>query len=294
MSEKLKVQGHVNLVRDLMKELKWLPFKYSNGEGYLKHLAIREGKRTNEIMINLSTSDDLPKDIEDGLNRFVNLIKDKVSSIYWTQVISRRGTPRQTKEKLLYGNKFLTEEMHLENGDKLSFQILPKAFFQVNTFQAEKLYYEVIKLATRHNQSMIFDLFCGTGTIGLFLAKHTEKVLGIEINEDSVKVARTNAENNKIYNIDFFNGDVANVLSSVKELPSLIVVDPPRAGLTQKAIDYINNFNSKEVIYVSCNPSSLARDVKIFQEYGFKLKSVQPVDMFPHTFHIENVCLLER
>jgi len=260
----------------------------------LKHLAIREGKRTNEIMINLSTSDDLPKDIEDGLNRFVNLIKDKVSSIYWTQVISRRGTPRQTKEKLLYGNKFLTEEMHLENGDKLSFQILPKAFFQVNTFQAEKLYYEVIKLATRHNQSMIFDLFCGTGTIGLFLAKHTEKVLGIEINEDSVKVARTNAENNKIYNIDFFNGDVANVLSSVKELPSLIVVDPPRAGLTQKAIDYINNFNSKEVIYVSCNPSSLARDVKIFQEYGFKLKSVQPVDMFPHTFHIENVCLLER
>ena len=284
----------VNLVRDLMMKLKWRPFKYSNGKGFLKHLSIREGKRTNEIMINLITSNDLPKDIQEGLNEFVELIKANVTSIYWTQVISKRGTPRRYEEKLLFGENYLTEEMHLENGDKLSFEILPKAFFQVNTFQAEKLYQEVINLATKNDHKMIFDLFCGTGTIGLFLAKYAEKVLGIEMNESAVKAARVNAEKNNIFNIDFFNGDVAKVLEEIKELPSLVLVDPPRAGLTEKTIDQINNFNPKEVIYVSCNPSTLARDVKIFKEYGFKIQSVQPVDMFPHTFHIENVCLLAR
>ena len=284
----------VNIVRKFMHVKKWQPFKYSNGKGFLKHLSIREGKRTDKMLINLITSNALPKDIEEGLNEFVELIKDKVTSIYWTQVISKRGTPRRHEEKLLFGEKYLTEEMHLENGDQLSFDILPQAFFQVNTFQAEKLYQEVINLATEKDHKIIFDLFCGTGTIGLFLAKHAEKVLGIEINESAVKAAKANAEKNNIFNIDFFNGDVAKVLKEIKELPSLVVVDPPRVGLTAKAIEQINDFNPKEIIYVSCNPSTLARDVKIFKEYGFKLKTVQPVDMFPHTFHIENVCLLVR
>ena len=122
----------------------------------------------------------------------------------------------------------------------------------------------------------------------------SEKVLGIEINESAVKAAKANAEKNNIFNIDFFNGDVAKVLEEIKELPSLVVVDPPRVGLTAKAIEQINDFNPSQIIYVSCNPSTLARDVKILKEYGFKLKSVQPVDMFPQTFHVENVCLLER
>jgi len=284
----------VNLAREFMHAKKWKPFKYSNGTGFLKHLSIREGKRTEERMVNLITSNALPKDIEKGLKEFVELIKDHCSSIYWTQVISKRGTPRRHEEKLLFGEKYLTEEMHLENGDQLSFDILPQAFFQVNTFQAEKLYQEVINLATEKDHKIIFDLFCGTGTIGLFLAKHSEKVLGIEINESAVKAAKANAEKNNIFNIDFFNGDVAKVLKEIKELPSLVVVDPPRVGLTAKAIEQINDFNPSQIIYVSCNPSTLARDVKIFKEYGFKLKSVQPVDMFPQTFHVENVCLLER
>jgi len=176
----------------------------------------------------------------------------------------------------------------------LDFDILPQAFFQVNTFQAEILYKEVLRLATSSSNGTVFDLFCGTGTIGLFLAKHCEKVLGIELNEEAVKAARENAQKNAIFNIDFHVGDVTKMLGDIKEFPSLIVVDPPRAGLTEKMIKHMNDFNADRIIYVSCNPATLARDCAWLSEYGYKVKSVQPVDMFPHTYHIENVCLLER
>ena len=184
--------------------------------------------------------------------------------------------------------------MVLENGDALEFDISPSAFFQVNTFQAEVLYSEVVKLAERQSHGVIFDLFCGTGTIGLFLAKHCEQVLGVELSEESVMAARANAAKNKIFNIDFFTGDVVKLLHDMRERPSLIVLDPPRAGLTEKMITKINVFSAPEIIYVSCNPATLARDCGLFSAYGYKVKSIQPVDMFPHSYHIENVCLLSR
>lgn len=284
----------VNQVRDFMQTRGWPPFKYSNGEGFLRSLYIRDGKRTGELMINLVTSEDLPADLEEGLAAFTELFDKRVTSIYWSQVISRRGQQKRIKEKLLRGRSTLQEKMILDNGDELDFEILPQAFFQVNTFQAEILYSQVVKMAQGRAHQMIFDLFCGTGTIGLFLAKHAENVLGIELNESAVEVARENARTNKIFNIDFFVGDVEKVLRSVRERPSLIVVDPPRAGLTEKTIKQINDFGAAQLIYVSCNPATLARDCALLGEYGFKVKLVQPVDMFPHSFHIETVCLLER
>ncbi len=288
----------VNRTRDFMIEKGWPPYKYSCGEGFLRSLYIREGKKTDEVMVNLTSSDDLPENFEKGLKEFAEMLLEidsaRIVSIHWSKIISRRGQRKRIEETLVHGAKAISEKMTLANGDELVFDILPQSFFQVNTVQAEILYSHVISLVEARKHSCIFDLFCGTGTIGLFLAKHADQVLGIELNEDTVKIARENAAKNNIFNIDFYTGDVNKMLKSLRERPSLIVVDPPRAGLTEKIIKQINDFGSSQVIYVSCNPSTLARDCEWLSGYGYKVKSIQPVDMFPHTYHIENVCLLER
>ncbi len=292
----------VNKTREFFAEKRLEPFKYTNGSGFLKALYIREGKRTNEVMINLVTSDNLPNNAEKIMQEYADFlssdeIKDndkKVTSIYWTMIIAKKGVPKTSKEFLLYGNKALTEKMILEDGNEMVFEIAPQAFFQVNTFQAEILYSQVVRMATNKPQKTVFDLFCGTGTIGLFLAKHAGQVYGIELIEDAVKVARENALKNKTFNIDFFTGDVDKLLKDLKEPPSLIVIDPPRIGITQKTVKLINDFSPNQLIYVSCNPATLARDCAWLLEYGYKIKEVQPVDMFPHTYHIECVVLLER
>lgn len=291
----------VNMTRNFMMETGWPPFRYSLGQGFLQALYIRDGKRTNETMVNLVTSDDVPENFDEKIAEFVENLKnlpttggEKITSVYWTQVISRRGVPKQRKETLLFGKRTLTEKLMLKNGDELTFEILPQAFFQVNTYQAEILYSQVADFAFRKGHETVFDLFCGTGTIGLFLAKHAHQVFGVELNADAVATARENARLNKIFNADFFVGDVGKILRQVREHPSLIVVDPPRAGLTVRMIDDLNGFDSKTIIYVSCNPSTLARDCGLFGEYGYTVKEIAPVDMFPNSHHIECVCLLER
>lgn len=291
----------LNVVRNFVLEKGWKPYRVTTGEGFLKSLYIREGKRTGEVMINLLTSsDNLPEGFEGELSGLVKILSGlvqngfTVTSIYWSQLISRRGQRNRIEEKLLYGKKTLLEKMTLGNGDELVFEILPQAFFQVNTLQAEVLYSQALEFALNRPQKTVFDLFCGTGTIGLFMAKHVDKVLGIELNEDAIRVARVNAETNKVFNIDFYCGDVGKLLHSMKERPSLILVDPPRAGLTEKIISKMNEFGADQIVYVSCNPATLARDCAWFKEYGYEVKKVQPVDMFPHTYHIENVCLLTR
>ena len=289
----------LNNVREFCIKKQWEPRKYSTGQGFLKSLFIREGKRTNQVMIILFTSENVPDNFEQELADFVKLLKGldlgekEVTSIYWMQKICKRGTPTRIVDKLLDGKPTLEEKMILENGDELTFEILPQAFFQVNTLQAEVLYSQVVKLV-EGDHGVIFDLFCGTGTIGMFLAKHGEEVLGIDINESAIEAARKNARKNKIMNIDFFAGDVGKVLHTVKQRPSIIVVDPPRAGLTPAMIEKMNEFDCSRIVYVSCNPSTLARDCAALGEYGYKVKSVQPVDMFPHTFHVENVVMLKK
>jgi 23S rRNA (uracil-5-)-methyltransferase RumA len=294
----------LNKVREFAIEKDWKPYQYSTGEGLLRSLFIREGKRTGEFMVNISSSGHEPDSWKEDLEEFVDMLlgldcgENKLVSIYWSKIISKRGMPKQIREHLLYGKKSLTEKMLIESGlcqkDELNFEIFPQSFFQVNTLQGEILYSEILKKVLDSSHNMVFDLFCGTGTIGLFLAKHVEHVIGVELNSDSIKAARENATKNNIFNIDFHLGDVGKMLSELRERPSLIVVDPPRPGLPPKSIKIINDFGPKQIVYVSCNPSTLARDCQLLSEYGYKVKSVQPVDMFPHTYHIENVCLLER
>jgi len=289
----------LNRVREFCLERGWKPRKFTNNEGFLRSLYIREGKRTGEVMVNFVTSqsegvDNIPKGFVEELEKLADIFGESVSSFYWTNVISKRGQRKRFEEKLIRGKSCLSEIMKLDNGDELKFDILPQAFFQVNTYAAESLYSQVLKYALVEPCKVAFDLYCGTGTIGLFLAKHLEKVLGIESNEEAVKAAVKNAKANGVDHIEFFTGDTGKLLKDLKESPDVVVIDPPRAGVTAKVIEQIDQFSPKTLVYVSCNPTTLARDLRLLTDLGFQLKEVQPVDMFPQTYHIETVCLLQR
>lgn len=285
----------VNAVRKFFVDKPFLPFRYSDGEGFLKGLIIREAKRTGQRMAILRTSEQVAEGFEEVLADFCELLKaNGVDSGFWSMDISKRGQPRRVVEKHLFGPEVLLEKMVID-GEEFDFEVAPSAFFQVNLFQAEVLYSQVRNLVLAKPVKRVYDLFCGTGTIGLALARHVEAVVGIELNEEAVKVARENARRNGIENIEFIAGDVGKVLKEKKEQVDLIVIDPPRAGLqTEKVVAMISEFGCERIVYVSCDPATLARDCKWFAEFGYRVVSVQPVDMFPHTFHIENVCLLEK
>ncbi len=273
-------------VRGFVREHNLPFYNFRNNEGLLSSLFIREGKNTGEIMVNLVTcKPEFPLQKE-----FVELLSDVATSIYWTSVKRKRGVPTQFTEHLLFGKRTITEKL----GD-LQFKISPQAFFQPNTRQAEVLYEEVKKAAGLTGEEVVFDLYCGTGTIGLFCARDAKMIYGIELNEDAIKNAKQNMMMNGIENAWFKAGDVDSKLYEVPGVPDVVIVDPPRSGLGEKVTKKVCDFEPGRIVYVSCDPVNLSRDVKYFKEHGYELKYVQPVDMFPHTYHIENVaCLVRR
>jgi len=288
----------VNYFRELSNKNRWLPYKFSDNTGFLKNLIVRQSKTTGDILVNLLTSEKIPYNLEEKLILSAEKLSKScgLSSIVWSKVISKRGVPKKIEEKVIFGKNYITEKMRIAPGnDSISeyiFQIPASSFFQVNTLQAQVLYSKILELILDRKNDLVFDLFCGTGTIGMILSKFVSKVVGIEINPDSIKVAKENASLNKISNVDFICGDVFDVLKTYREKPSYVVLDPPRAGLTNKLIEKLLEYNLKEILYVSCNPATLARDCSIFAKSGYTLKKVVPVDMFPHTYHVENIAVL--
>lgn len=279
-------------VRDFVKANAIPVYNSKTHEGLLKTLTIRQGKNTGEVMVILTTS----TGVFDHRQAFVDLFKDdaRISSLYWNSVYQVPGQPTWIEENHLAGKAALTEKLMLENGQALEFDILPQAFFQTNTKQAERLYSTVMELAGLSGEETVFDLYCGTGTIGLFCAHKAKKVIGVEINESAVESARSNALKNGIKNIDFYLGGVEKRLETLKEKPDVLIVDPPRAGLEGETVKLCSAFGAEKIVYVSCNPSTLARDLKLFAEQGYSTQCIQPVDMFPQTYHIESVALLKR
>lgn len=287
-------------------------------EGFLKNLVIREGKRTGERLVELIThhhdqalldgtmqpADQVAEVFKEGLLALADELGGAITSFYWTQYRAVKGEPTRMIEHHLYGEEYLHEELHLEGSRPLRFAIHPRAFFQPNSFQAEVLYTTALRASGLAGQETrarkVLDLYCGTGTIGLCLAPFAERVFGIELQPDAVDNARKNAEHNGIDNIDFFVGDVGKVLESeefqqaVGDGIDVVIVDPPRSGLLPGAIEQIKAIAAPTLVYVSCNPATLATNLAELQESGYRLRSIQPVDMFPQTFHIENVALLER
>lgn len=281
----------VERVRIWANEQKLAVFDNHHEDGLLQNLVIREGKNTSELMVNLVTSANSFPSVESFREIFKG--DKRITSLVWTTMMRRRGTPTWREAAVLSGRGAICEEMRLENGAVLKFEIAPDAFFQTNTHQAERLYTEAFRAANLTGNETVLDLYCGTGTIGLFCAHLAARVIGIEINKNAILNARENAELNNIKNIEFFVGDTAKTLQEQGiTSPDVIIVDPPRAGLEGDTPEKIASLGAKRIVYVSCNPATLTRDLKIFTQNNYHLEYVQPVDMFPHTYHIENVALL--
>jgi 23S rRNA (uracil1939-C5)-methyltransferase len=304
-------------VREWCAERKFEPHDSRTGLGFLRGLVIREGKNTGDRLVELLTTadetpmcDDAPTPAADVARMVGAFVSDffrtagqPLTSFYWTQVCAVRGQPTRLVEHLLEGQPTFWEELRLPEGRSLRFQIHPRSFFQPNTLQAEELCATVLRSAQRIVSSLqearVMDLYCGAGNLGLALAPYVGEVVGIELVEDAVLNARDNARENGIANARFIAGDVGAVLATpeMKALVSdieLVVVDPPRAGLLPGAQKEIVAINAPALVYVSCNPTALARDLVVLGEVWYSLVEVQPVDLFPHTHHIENVAAFVR
>jgi 23S rRNA (uracil1939-C5)-methyltransferase len=255
--------------------------------GVLRNLVVREGRRSGQVQARIVTS-------PGAEFRVVELAAaTPADSFLWTRAEGVAETTRGGDTQLIQGSAVLEEEL-----SGLSFRISPDAFFQTNTEMAERLYREAAELAALSGREKVLDLFCGIGTIALVLALDAGEVWGVELVEEAVRDAIENANLNGIDNTKFFAGDVRLVMRELLEQsgsPDVIVVDPPRAGLSQKVVRRIIEADSQRIVYVSCNPTTLAPNARqLVDDGGYRLKTVHPVDMFPQTPHIECVALLER
>ena len=271
-------------------------FSTRTNSGVLKNLFVREGKNTNEVLVNLVTSEELKRPLLEDFKTTLARECPQITSCYMTTVTVKRGFRTVMKEIHLYGKKALHEKLSVDVAGKthtLEFEILPQAFFQPNTLQAQVLYGKAVEVASPTSSDIVYDLFCGTGTIGMFFAQRVKRVYGIELNKSAVENARENAAYNKIKNISFVCGDMDASIFTLPENPTITVVDPPRAGIAKKSLEKLMELAPPKIVYVSCNPSTLARDIKELSGM-YELKSAQPVDLFPQTYHVECVCLLEK
>jgi 23S rRNA (uracil1939-C5)-methyltransferase len=258
-------------------------------EGLLRNLVVREGRRTGELQVRLVTSD-TPVDL-DGFAEAVG-----VDSVMWTRAADVGETTVGGDSEVLHGTEAIEEELTVAGRD-LRLRLSAEAFFQTNTEMAERLYGTAVEFARLQGWERVYDLFCGIGTIGLALAPRAGEVWGLEIVEEAIADAIANGRRNEIANARFFAGDVRLALRELAEeagRPDALVVDPPRAGLSAKIVRRIIETAPKRIVYVSCNPTTLAPNAAQLVEAGWQLKRVRPVDMFPQTPHIECVALLER
>jgi len=263
----------------------------------LLSFTIRVGKYSGQIMLIISAENGEEHFMEAFKKEMLKFCSDKklsLASLFFLHVINRKGRPKRFVENLVYGSPVIEEKLCLPSGHMLRFEISPQAFFQPNTKQAEILYSKAMEAAGLTGHEIVFDLYCGTGTIGLFCAQLSKKVYGIELNASAIANANSNAKLNAITNSEFIVGDVQNVLSDLPKNPDVVMVDPPRNGLAPKVIETLLALVTPRIVYISCNPVALARDASLLSKGNYYLESVQPVDMFPQTYHIENVALFRK
>ena len=279
-----------NAAREIAEQLHIPVYNEDTHKGVLRHIVGRVGRSNDLMAVIVTATKQLPR-----AKDFVRMMRERLPNLvsvhqniqtYRNNVIMGRDT------QLLWGRPTIIDSL-----GRLNFHISPRSFFQVNTKQAEHLYEQALAYADLHGTETVIDAYCGTGTITLFLAQKARKVYGIEIVQPAILDARKNARDNHVKNAEFIVGDATAVMPALYKQgirPDVVVVDPPRAGCTETVLRTFANMKPQRIVYVSCNPATLARDLAILKELGYLAQEVQPVDLFPQTSHVENVCLLRK
>lgn len=268
--------------------------------GSLRYLTLREGIRTGQKMAVLNVSGNpayaLTRSQLEGFQAAVEQAVQGPISVFLRIHQAKKGKPTQFFEMHLAGPDHIIEEIHLKE-QKLSFKISPISFFQPNTLQAEKLYEAALDLLPKGCET-VYDLYCGTGTLGMAASRHAKQVIGIELSPEAVLDAEENLKRNNITNMQITQGDVGKVLTQLMSRPAFLrpdaaIIDPPRAGLDPLALHHLKTLLPRTIVYISCNPLTAAENSEELKKAGYRLKKLQPIDQFPHTYHIENIALLE-
>ena len=299
----------LNAVKEWMKEYRVRAYNENIHKGTVRHVLVRTGYHTDEVMVCLVTKKMLRKEAADGLVKAIQKLKLNIASLV-VNINKEDTNVILGKECItLYGRPYIEDYI----GD-IKFQISPLSFYQVNPKQTEVLYNKALEFAGLKGNESVWDMYCGIGTISLFLAKKAGKVYGVEIVPQAIEDAKNNAKINNIDNAEFFVGKAEEVVPAFykkqtgvqsdndstdsKEYdmtrPDVVVVDPPRKGCDKKLLDTIVSMTPDRIVYVSCDSATLARDLKLLVEYGYKVEKVQPVDQFGNTVHVETVCLLSK
>ena len=279
-----------NAAREIAEQLHIPVYNEDTHKGVLRHIVGRVGRSNDLMAVIVTATKQLPR-----AKDFVRMMRERLPNLvsvhqniqtYRNNVIMGRDT------QLLWGRPTIIDSL-----GRLNFHISPRSFFQVNTRQAERLYEQALSYADLHGTETVIDAYCGTGTITLFLAQKARKVYGIEIVQPAILDARKNARDNHVKNAEFIVGDATTVMPALYKQgirPDVVVVDPPRAGCTETVLRTFANMKPQRIVYVSCNPATLARDLAILKDLGYAAQEVQPVDLFPQTSHVETITLLLR
>jgi 23S rRNA (uracil1939-C5)-methyltransferase len=289
--EDQKADAIIQSIRSLLKSFKIKTYDEDTGYGLLRHVLIRTGFTSKEIMVVLVLS----TPIMPSKNNFVKALRDLHPEI--TTIIVNVNNKKTSmilgdKEQVIYGKGYIEDSLCGK-----VFKISPKSFYQVNPVQTEILYTKAIELAELTGKETIMDAYCGIGTIGIIASEKVKKVIGVELNKDAVNDAITNAKRNNVNNIDFYNKDAGEFMVQVaagNQPVDVVFLDPPRAGSDEKFLNSLVQLAPKKLVYISCNPVTLERDLAYLTKRGYQAKKVLPVDMFPGTEHVETVVLMSR
>jgi len=291
MLENEKADAIVNTIRELLPSFKIRPYNEDTGYGLLRHVLIRTGHVTGEVMVVLV----LASPILPSKNNFVKALRKEHPEITTVVVnVNDRSTSMVLgkKEQVIYGKGYIEDVLCGK-----SFRISPQSFYQVNPVQTEVLYNKAMEYANLTGKERVVDAYCGTGTIGMIASDKAKEVIGVELSADAVKDARNNAKRNGIENIRFYQNDAGKFLMEMAEQNAkvdVLFMDPPRAGSDEAFLGSVAKIAPERIVYISCNPETLARDLKYLTKRGYRVKRYVGVDMFPWTEHVETVVLMSR
>jgi len=281
----------INTIRELMKSFKIKPFDPTTGMGLIRHLLIKTGFASKQVMLVIVVT----TPIFPSKNNFLKvLLKEHPEITTVVLNVNNKDTSMilGDSEKVLYGKGIIEDDLC-----GCTFQISPKSFYQINPIQTEILYNKAIEMADFDGTETVLDTYCGIGTISLIVSKKVKEMIGVELSKDAVKDAVQNARRNKITNAHFYNSDSGDFIIDIlkeKKAIDVVIMDPPRSGSDEKFLTALVSLMPKKIIYISCNPVTLERDVEYLTDHKYKVTAVQPVDMFPQTVHIECIVKLEK